>query len=55
MEEEIISLANTTQLKEIAIIFLPYLTVAFLATHQMAFREKNDAFESENKEEIDSF
>ena len=50
MGKEMISLVNTKELKEIATIFFILIDiVAFLATHQSAFRGKIDSLESEDE------
>ena len=52
MVKEITLLVNTEAIERNRYYFS---TLALLVTHQLAFREKIDAFESKTKKEIDSF
>ena len=57
MGKEITSLINTVAIERNRYHYYSTLIdiLAFLATHQSAFRRKIDAFESEDEGEMDSF
>ena len=56
MGKEITSLVNTEVIEINRYYFSTLIdVVAFLATHKLTFREKIDAFESEDEGRIDSF
>ena len=56
MGKEITSLVNTEVIEINRYYFSTLIdVVAFLATHKLTFREKIDAFESEDERGIDSF
>ena len=56
MGREITSLVNTETFERNRYYFSTFIDIlAFLATHQLTFIGKIDAFESKDEEEMDSF